>query len=151
MTLAEARDLGWAPPGDRSNRVSRRAWAAVALAAVLVSACGGEASLDEWSAGWQDARAGIPPLRVLLAEGHEEVCSTALGDVRRWVGELETAPNRDLARAFLDWAEFAEAVFLECPLRSGSHAGFEASYEELHRLASEVDALVEFERGLDEP
>lgn len=128
----------------------RRKVAVILVTAALVaSACGGDPSVDDWAQGWAEARADIPPLEVLQGDGHEEVCSTALGDIRQWVADLERAPNMAIGDAFLDWAEFAEAIFQECPINSGPHAGFDASYEELHRLASEVEALIEFERGLD--
>jgi hypothetical protein len=127
----------------------RRTAVAMALvAAVGTASCGGEQGVEEWSAGWAAARASVPPLDVLQSQARDQACSTALGDTRQWVADLEHAPNMDIGDAFLDWAEFAEAIFQECPINSGPYAGFEASYQELHRLAAEVEALLEFEREL---
>ena len=67
--------------------------------------------------------------------------------VRAAAAEHSEAPNDDLRDAFLAWTEYAESVFFECPPHNDG-SGFATAYEEIDRLASQIDALLEFERGL---
>ncbi|MCJ7725412.1 MAG: hypothetical protein MUP76_03375 [Acidimicrobiia bacterium] len=116
--------------------------------AVLVPSCSKDPSLANWERGWQQTLQSLPPLSTVMAGQPGETCSATLGMLREPAADLTTAPNEDLADAFLSWSSFTEGVFFECPPVGGAHAGFEASYEEIARLSSEVDALLAFEHDL---
>lgn len=141
--------------GNLSTAAARRRWpastvlllAALALA-ILLPACSDDPTLAAWERSWQETVAVVPPLPDVMVEDPGHLCSSTLGMLREAPDNLLAAPNPDLAMAFLDWSMFAESVFFECPPVRGSYAGFEASYEEIARLASEVDALLAFERDL---
>jgi len=121
---------------------------AVFAMATLVSSCSDDRSLADWEATWQETRRSVPSLAAITSVEPGETCSTTLGMLREASEKLITAPNQDLADAFLTWSDFAEGVFFECPPVGGNYPGFEASYEEMERLASEVDALIAFEHDL---
>jgi hypothetical protein len=105
-------------------------------------------SLDDWEAEWRSFAALIPDQDEVTGSDQESLCGAAVGSMRQAEADLVPAPNADLDAAALAWVEFAESVFFECPLRTGDHVGFEAGYEEIDRLAAEIEALIAFERSL---
>lgn len=137
---------------DAANHSARvgRAAVLVLAGAVLWAACGGPPTLAEWEQGWRETYAALPDLQELAVEEPGPVCEDALGMIRTAAAEWAEAPNDDLRDAFVAWSEYAESVFFECPPHDGTGPGFAAAYEEIDRLAAEIDALVEFERGLQE-
>ena len=78
------------------------------------------------------------------------LCDVVLGHVRGAAADLVPAPNDDLDTATLDWTNFAESMFFECPLRSGEHSGWSSGYRELDRLSAVLEALIAFERSIVE-
>ncbi|MCB2223689.1 MAG: hypothetical protein KQH83_05880 [Actinobacteria bacterium] len=128
----------------------RRRIAAVLAVVVLASvACSDDLGLDEWEQGWRDTNAAIPALDAITsAEDPTPICSATVGMLREATAAYTDAPNTDLGEAFLEWAEYAESVFFECPPHDETGPGFERAYEEIHRLGVEVDALLSFERSL---
>lgn len=124
--------------------------AGILLLSLIAGGCGGgnDYTLDEWTSEWSRVQASLPPLDEMLDPQGHEACSATLGTLRQATADLQPAPNEDLAEAFLDWAEFSEGVFFDCPLQHGIHSGWEPAYEEMSRLASEVDALLTFESGI---
>ena len=126
-----------------------RSLAAMAVCLVLATtSCSEDLSLDEWESVWQDTNANLPSLSDVTTADPLEVCSSALGSVRQAASDLIAAPNEDLAEAFLRWSDFAESVYFKCPPTGGNHAGFEGGYEEMARLAAEIEALLTFEHDL---
>jgi len=134
--------------GRRIAAQLSRSLAGILLLSSLAAGCSDDPTLGEWESAWHEVESSLPPLQTMLELEDHTICSTTLGELRQAVADLESAPNDDISGAFLDWAEFAEGVFFECPLQRGSHAGFPLGYEEMARLASEVDALIAFEHGL---
>ena len=135
------------------NRLTAQwAWplAGLLLFASLTGGCGGSGdyTLDEWASEWAEVQASLPSLDEMLDLEDHDTCSATVGVLRQAAADLQTAPNEDLSKALLDWTDFAEGVFFDCPLQHGSHAGWEPAYEEMARLASEVDALISFETGI---
>jgi hypothetical protein len=122
--------------------------AVVLVLAMLVPSCSDDPSLADWESSWQQIQQALPPLSTVMGGEPGEICSATVGALREAAADLITAPNQDLATAFLTWSDFTEGVFFECPPTGGAHAGFEASYEEIARLAIEVDALLAFEHEL---
>ena len=137
---------------NRHRLKAQCAWplAGMLLFASIAGGCGGgsDYTLDEWTSEWSRAQASLPPLDEMLGPEDHEACSATVGTLRQATADLQPAPNEDLAEAFLYWAEFSEGVFFDCPLQHGIHSGWEPAYEEMSRLASEVDALIAFESGI---
>ena len=136
--------IPWRRPGAMSLLV------AVLTLAMLLPACSDDPTLGGWERTWQETVAAVPPLPDIMVEDPGPICSSTLGMLREAAADLITAPNPDLARAFLAWSGFTESVFFECPPSSGRYAGFEASYQEMARLATEVEALLAFEHGVQD-
>ena len=57
-------------------------------------------------------------------------------------GVLSPHDHEHDATLFNAQLEFAETVFFECPIHRGDYSGFEEAYEEMHRLAAAVGALI---------
>jgi hypothetical protein len=117
---------------------------------VLWAASGGPPTVAGWEQGWRETYGALPTLQELAVEDPGPVCDDALGMIRTATAEYTEAPNDDLRDAFLVWSEYAESVFFECPPHDGTGPGFAAAYEEIDRLAAEIDALLAFERDLPE-
>ena len=131
-----------------SSGAPRKLIATVLAVVVVTAGCARDLSLDEWESAWRTTITHLPSVSVLMDGDPHTTCSATLGDVRQAEADLIAAPNSDISDAFLRWADFAESVFFDCPPNGGNHAGFEASYREMDRLASEVDALLVFEHEL---
>jgi hypothetical protein len=131
-----------------SSAASSGLLAVVLAVTIMTAGCGRDLTLEEWESAWRTATTQLPPVSALLDGDPQKLCSATLGDVRQAGADLITAPNSDISEAFLRWTNFAESVFFDCPPNSGTNAGFEASYRELDRLATEVDALLAFEHEL---
>lgn len=133
-------------PGVRS---ASREWLATLLAvALLMSSCSSETTIEEWNPRWEAALEQVPPLAtVLLADytSRRVICNETVGHLRSAAAELGNAPSADIAHAASTFITFAEAVFFDCPIARGEHAGFPAGYEEMNRLIAAVDELMVFE------
>lgn len=129
----------------------RRLLAMAALgAALIVSTCSSTPTLEEWASDWRTALDQVPSIESVLAtEGttRTAICNKTVGQLRETAVEIERSPNADIKHAALGYVDFAEAVFFDCPIQSGEHAGFAAGYEEMDRLATIVDTLIAFEVG----
>ncbi len=133
---------------DRPHKMGMRLVAGLAIAAVFSTSCSDAPSPVGWAEDWRAVVSAVPSIDTLLAADDDTraaLCSETVGALRSAAVEAELAPDDDVERAALDYLEFAEAVFFECPLAHGSHAGFEAGYAEMGRLAAVVETLLEIE------
>ncbi len=130
----------------RARPQKSRLVAICSVVALLLAGCtSSQPSIDQWRADWQALLDEIPPLEALVsaeADGLRVICDGALGDLRTAVVDMENAPSQHIEDAALNYLEFAETVFFECPIHRGDYSGFEAAYQEMHRLAAAVDALI---------
>lgn len=124
---------------------------AIILAAFLfVASCSSGTSTSEWTSQWEAVLEQIPTVDTMLAADDASlrvICSETVGDIRGAATEMKKAPNADIERAALTFVDFAEAVFFDCPIPNGEHAGFPAGYQEMNRLIAVVDALIAFDEG----
>lgn len=126
-----------------------RAAPVAVLATVLlwgVAACGERAAPGPvaWQARWRVVREQVPPAAAFRVEDPRPLCGRALRDLKAARGRLQPAPTDVLDHAVGAWLDFAEAMMFDCPVREGPHAGFEAGFVELERLASQVDAALAY-------
>jgi hypothetical protein len=116
------------------------------VVAMLLAGCtSSQLSTDQWRDDWQALLDEIPPLEVLVSADPDSlrvICDGALGNLRTAVVDMENAPSQHIEDAALNYLEFAETVFFECPIHRGDYSGFEEAYEEMHRLAAAVGALI---------
>jgi hypothetical protein len=115
---------------------------------ITTSACSDHIGFDEWSARWEDTLEAIPTLETMQTADDDSaaaICAETLGILRSAAPEIRETEDPDLEHEALTFLNFAEAVFFECPIRSGSHAGFEAGYLEMERLQAVVEALFPYE------
>jgi hypothetical protein len=135
----------------RAARIPVARVAAVALLASALGAagCGGGARPDtaSWQARWRAARELVPPTAAFRVEDPRPLCGRVLRELKSARGRLLPAPSDVLERAAGAWLDFAEALMFDCPLREGPHAGFDAGFVELQRLAVEVEAELAYEGG----
>lgn len=120
----------------------------VVVPALVLAACSSRLSMPEWEAEWNGVTGAIPLLDTVLNADQATrslLCSETLGHLRSAVELVERAPDADIEHAALTYLEFSESVFFECPLTKGEHAGFEAGYLEMDRLASVIETLIAYD------
>lgn len=122
--------------------------AALAIVVLLTAACSDNPDLADWEQGWRDTYAALPTLADVSVDDPTSICSETVGMLREATAKYTDAPNADLGEAFLEWSQYAESVYFECPPHDETGPGFEQAYEEMHRLAAEIDALIAFEHEL---
>jgi hypothetical protein len=122
--------------------------ALLAALAFLAPACTDHErpSPAEWREIWAATRAAVPgPQAFVVSETRRETCDRVLAELRSAYGRLLPAPDEELGDAVREWLQFAEGFMLECPLRGGEQAGFEAGFRHLDELAAVVDTALHFE------
>lgn len=119
----------------------RRLTTAVLVLATTIgalAACGGDdrPSAAQWEPEWVAVQAEVPE-PAEIDEGGEDVCSTALGELRASREELEPAPTPALGERVGEWLATAEGLMLDCP---GEGDERRQLYEELEVHTAEIDA-----------
>jgi hypothetical protein len=138
----------------RASRGARRQGGGAARGVALLAALAFAApacvdherpSPDEWRELWTETRAAVPgPQAFVVSETRRETCDRVLAELRSAYGRLLPAPDEELDSAVREWLHFAEGFMLECPLRGGEQAGFEAGFRHLDELAAVVDTASHF-------
>jgi len=115
---------------------------AVALAAAMGCQGSGRPSVEQWRPLWLDAQTAVPARARLDGTEDRTLCDHALSELRAERLSVLPAPSQDLDRAVTAWLELAEDMMFDCPDRGGPYAGFDAGYQELARLAQQVDVVL---------
>jgi hypothetical protein len=133
---------------ESSKRSSAVRVLSIALIAVALASCSSKLSTAEWETEWNGLLGDLPTLDAVTGASDaalSEICTEALGTLRTAAVDLMRAPEPDLERTALTYVDFAESVFFECPIRTGDHTGFEAGFEEMDRLQTAVEAILDFD------
>lgn len=110
---------------------------------VLASGCAvseRRPSVVEWRPRWEAAQALVPPLEQVADPPDRELCTDVLVAIRATRGELLPTPDPSVDGPVQEWLEVAELVFFQCPPHTPPIEDFAAGYEEMGRLAAEVEA-----------
>lgn len=113
------------------------------LSLALIVACSPadrRPSAAEWVPRWEAVQALVPPLEEIPDPPDRERCHEVFVLVREEGRELLPSPDPAVDGPVREWVEVADSVFFQCPPHTPPIDSFAVGYEELRRLAAEVDA-----------
>jgi hypothetical protein len=123
-----------------------RFFGAVAAVVVLVAVAGCSSeqrpSAQEWLPTWEAVVDTFPTYAELGDPPDEQLCSTALVELRSSAPSLRPTPDRSLDVPVEEWVSIAEAIAFDCPPESRTLPDLEYAYGELDRLEAEVSASI---------
>jgi hypothetical protein len=125
---------------------------AVLLGLVMTAAAcsdGGRPSASEWESAWTATVEAMPTLEQMGDPPDRDTCSHALGVLRSGQTELIPTPDPVLDATVQEWLAVAEDAMFECPPTSAELPNLEVAYDELGRLAAEIDVVLEIDLAGD--
>lgn len=147
--------MGSPSDGPHGTRVGRRA-ASMALAVLLASALGACTSpaneeaaggtrpdVATWTVTWDATRAIVPHLDDLSVPPDDQVCDATVVELRTSREDLFPTPDELVDVEVENWLEHAISIFFECFQSDIGAQTVTQGYEELGRLAAEVDTALD--------